>query len=309
MRAILNSLFIFIFVLLTPLFGILLTFRFGNLTAEAIKAGLQSYRIYDAVVTLINTKVDEALKETAKDDPSRRVTVAIKQQLTAEYLQTKTNTLIDDTAAWLNDRTSQPPVISVLDLKEKLMAQNAKLVDQLTAMQAEFDRQKPAIEKSLREQGDGETQAAYDQLKNLDVVQILKTDPTIPIGQRLGWLKTGYQLSHQWLPVIGLGLLGLLGGIFVINRPLAVRWRTVGITLMFAGAANLTLWISLFFASRVLLPKLLTQVVWPTLTAPLVKIFIEPIFAAYQKIGGIYTATLFGCMLICFWLASRYKTR
>jgi len=109
----------------------LFTISSGGVSPEDIKTALKISGFY----TLTSEQIGEGFKSGDAEVPDA-VTKIIKKHVTPEYLETKANTLIDDTSLWASGKTQTPPEISFPEIKSEILKQNPKLIDQLKELEA-----------------------------------------------------------------------------------------------------------------------------------------------------------------------------
>jgi len=190
-----------------------LVFAIGGFTPAFLKETLVKSSVY----TTVNSKIESLTSEDPSED---MILPFIKEQFTSSYIQHKSETLIDDTFAWVDGKTASPPVLSFSEIKTSIQEQNPELLAQLT--QAANEMQAQQQEESV----DGEQVSA----DTMDLNKIIKSDFSIPIGKDLGFLKQAYSLFKLALPITAIYLVVLLGLIGLLSKPLKSKLRWVGAT-------------------------------------------------------------------------------
>ena len=86
-------------VLTTPLFILSLSVRLSGFGVDTLKNTLVETKTYEMASSKIALMIDEAVSDTPRKDPLRKVAEEFKGVLTPNYIEGKVNTVIADSLA------------------------------------------------------------------------------------------------------------------------------------------------------------------------------------------------------------------
>lgn len=255
--------------------------------------------MYESAVTSLNKQLDAATADSDADDPFVILTPFIKKEITAPYIQLKSEKLIDDTAHWMGGG-SAVPVVSFSDLKEKLIKQHASLIEELESAVVE-------MESAVKEANTQEVDAA-GQFTASDLKKFLQSDFTIPVGQYLFSMKL--IVRSIWILLVASAALicfNLLC-IFLIAAGLQSKLRWMGTTFLLTALWNIP---GAFIGagSSVVLATVLTKNmhgIAEAIARQCMEILIHPMLLSYTRITGGAVIALgilsFGMIILAFFL-------
>jgi hypothetical protein len=203
-----------------------------------LKDALDRSGTYSQLSNLISKSVDSSLKTNSEANPLKLIGPFIKKEITPDYLQSKLESVINDTEAWVNG-SPNPPILSFTDLKEKLLAQNKKIITQLENLEKEYQKNKPQLEAALKEAQAKDPSLAQTSLPDLNISAWLNKDPVIDLKEILGGIKVLHFLAQTGTLILG-GL--LLFYLFIII--LISGYRSLSPVLIISAIWNYLLYLS-----------------------------------------------------------------
>jgi hypothetical protein len=204
-----------IVILTTPLFILSLSVRLSGFGVDTFKKTLVETKTYEMASTKIALMIDEAVADTPRKDPLRKVAEEFKGFLTPSYIEGKAVAVIDSTIAWFTDSRLPAPTLSFADLKEPLLAKNPGLVDQLLRFQLEYEKNLPAMQEALIEQAATDPTASVPTLPEINIQRFIDNDMTVPVAQYVSFLKPFYLFFTYGLQITSLIILSCLALLFV----------------------------------------------------------------------------------------------
>lgn len=305
MKTFLRLTIILLFSSLSVLFLILLFTRFYGVSKEEIKAVLIKSNTYSQAISELTRQVDNALSNDNSDQTSALIAPIIKKEITPEYLQLKTEKLIDDTNDWMTGKNNNPPVISFLDLKEKIIAQNAQLFTTLEQLNKEYELQKEAIKKEAAINGEI---PQNQEIPSFDFNKIIKSDFSIPIGKNLNFLKTFYWYTTTGLPIIGIILIILLAVITLLSDSNPAKLRWLGLTFLSSAIWNTLPLLLLLFSSKLLISSLTENKDIPVFILSISTGFLPLLVDKYTKFAGTAVVIFLLIFVVCLIASYSVKT-
>jgi hypothetical protein len=211
-----------LFIVTIPVFSLCLALKLNHFSAEMLKQLLIDRKVYLTIYTEMVKTIETSKKESNGDDPLVLIGPFLKKEVTAEYIQQKTEQTIDDSQAWVTGKTTSPPVISFSDLKEKLVTKNAKLIAQLKELEAEYKKEKPKMDAESEE-----------KMPEINFSDWLEKEPVIPLVKYIGWLKPVYQLVQYGTIIFGLLLFVYLVGMMGLSASISagLKWLVTTVWL------------------------------------------------------------------------------
>lgn len=207
-----------LFALAVPLVILMTTLLYTDGLNTTLKQELANTKIYD--------KIPDFLGEGGSEDAgSQQFDAIIKSVITPQYAQTKVETTIDDSYAWITNKSVTPPVISFKEIKTAIMEQNPSLLTDIDVFVQE------AKEQSAPESPDSqEMQKSIDSLASL-----ARSDFSVKIDKQLNGMKNFYDFTRIAQPaLIGLMLLELFL-IVKLSKSWKSRFKWLGATFLTAG--------------------------------------------------------------------------
>lgn len=220
---------LFLFAITTPFFIFLSEVLYGGTKPADLKTGLAESTVYKNISEfLINT---EPVAE--QDATSAEISTLIYNRFTPQYIQVKTEKLIDDSHAWIT-KDGPAPILSFNDIKKDLITAHPEFQSQIeqAAFASEQDSQKDFnAEESLNEfAGDPTVQGELDSLTVL-----AQNDFSVPVGEYFQGIKTFYGIMQILHPIIAIILLGIVLLLMKINESWTTRLRWFGATFITAA--------------------------------------------------------------------------
>lgn len=284
MKTFLKVILVIVFVVLVPSFVSGLATRLSGLSGNFIKTKLVEQDAY--------TKLTELFFEYAKGDAALSgLTTFVRRELTAKYVQGKVEKLIDDTGNWASGTRKETPVISFVEVKDKLTKQNPQLITELRKLSEDLKKQ----------QG---------QTSGFNVDEFIANDFTIRFQEKdLMWIKIWY-----WNAIFGVFLLplllgGILFGLYKLSDSPSSGFKWIGSTLI-ASSLWLLPSVGLVFLAFGLARGLigespdLPKDIWP-----MIESFANPFVSSYLKVGIVIVVLFFVVGIGCFIHASRLSPR
>lgn len=282
------SLLFFVFTFPSLIF--IATCLYGGFSTTVLKVELAKSGMYEKVISAANEPSEE------EADPLFSI---IQKHINPDYLQTKVEGVIDDTALWVTGKTETPPILSFRDIKDEITAANPTLLADLQKMSQEM--QAAAAAES------GETIAASTQPNEFET--FIKNDFSFPLKDSFAGLKQAYTGLTIALPVLAVLLVLSLVGLWFGNPTLQKRFRWIGITFLISGVFGI---ISLLLNQGILTASLgfllqqenqLLQMVYP-LFEQILTLFVSQ-YASYQTLANY---VLFAAGIICLVLSFIIKS-
>lgn len=305
MKTFLRLIVILLFSFLSILFLILLFTRFYGASKKEIKAVLIKSNTYSQAINELNKQINNTLTNDNSDQASALIAPIIKKEITPEYLQLKTEKLIDDTNDWMTGKNNNPPVISFLDLKEKIIAQNAQLFTTLEQLNKEYELQKEAIKKEAAINGEI---PQNQEIPPFDFNKIIKSDFSIPIGKNLNFLKTFYWYTTTGLPIIGIILIILLTVITLLSDSNPAKLRWLGLTFLSSAIWNTLPLLLLLFSSKLLISSLTQNKDIPVFIVSLSTGFLPLVVDKYTKFAATAVVIFLLIFVVCLIASYSVKT-
>jgi len=206
-----------LFALATPLVILMTTLLYTDGLNTTLKRELANTKIYD--------KIPDFLGEGGSEDAgSQQFDAIIKSVITPQYAQTKIETTIDDSYAWITNKSVTPPVISFKEIKTTIMEQNPSLLTDIDVFVQE------AKEQSAPDPDSQQMQKSIDSLASL-----ARSDFSIKIDKQLNGAKNFYSFMRIAQPIlIGLMILELFL-IAKLSKSWKSRFKWLGAAFLAAG--------------------------------------------------------------------------
>lgn len=295
MRTFLRILLVGMFLILSPLFLLLLATNSSGLSAQSIKQQFVEENVYEKFDREFDKFIDQSLEEEAPDDPVSVIGPWLKQEITPAYVREKEEAFIDDTDLWLRGKTSRPPTISFKEVKEHMMQSNPALIQGLVEISQELKKQK---------------------LQDLnapdlpDFEKLIESDFSYPIGEHMGWVKTWYTLATTGVFVLGFVLILLFVGIAFLSPTKTSRLRWIVATLFGSTLWNLVPWLIAVGASFLITKALIQNASkLPSFLFPMSDVLIKPLLSTYTLVGGIAIGVFLTASVASFLAAYSSKTK
>jgi hypothetical protein len=222
-----------IFFVTMPVVVFFATVIYGGINGSSIKQELVKANLYDTITGPLKTAFVGS--DTDTQDPSAsEITALIQNRLTQSYIQNKTETFIDDTGDWLQNKTTTPPVISFHEIKDDIIAKNPGLIDEIDKSFNEMKKQQ--TEQSSTDTTDGSSPDTAAMNKEMESFHnLMKSDFSIPVGRNLLPLKQAYQTIHIALPILAILLIACIAALVLLNKTSRSKLLWVSITLIISA--------------------------------------------------------------------------
>lgn len=233
-----------LFILLLPAFLLLAVPKLNGFTVDKVKSNLRHNQTYDKASAVIQQRVSPTNSSDQEIVAENQIGTLIASEFTPDYLQTKIESLLDQTAAWTIDPSKEPPAISFNDLQRKIVAKNPAIKQQLDTILSEIQANKSQLDGQLPQvTGDEQSQQALqDLLQSSDNIEsVANGDWTFSLRGPLAGLPTIYQYYAIGLPLLVLFLALCLAGVFALGMQLPGRLAGVGWTLIISAIWNILL--------------------------------------------------------------------
>jgi hypothetical protein len=229
----------------------MLTFQFGGFSPDLLKQNLKDSNTYNSISETISTlKLDE---ESNTGESSQKMANLfgpfIKKQFTPTYLQKKSESLIDDTYLWMQDKSKTPPVLSFSEIKTSIVSQNPQILTELKNLSKQLKEEQKNISTDDGEM-DVETKKSMQELSKLDLDKFLDSDFSIPVGEKLEDVKKLYKVFKFALPIFIILEVIILGVILLLSSPLSSKVRWLGITFLITALFGIIPLITAFFLDK-----------------------------------------------------------
>lgn len=217
---------LFLFAMLTPFTVFLTEVLYGGTTPDELKRGLAQTAIYtNASIFLITAKA-EGKQDTAASELSEH----LYKRFIPEYIQSKTEKLIDDGHIWVT-ADGPSPTLSFIEIKQDLISINPAFQAQFEQIQSVAQQSEFSAENSLSEYaGSTGEQSETDALTAL-----AQNNFTVPVGEYFQGIKTFYSVIQILQPILVLLLIATLFLLIKQNLDTQNRLKWLGATLITAA--------------------------------------------------------------------------
>lgn len=200
----------FFIVLITPLVVFLTTILYGGISSNLVKNNLEKAQVYQKITGFIA----EAQEEGEPDE----FTKIFGKYLTPDYLKSKTEEVIDNSFNFVSGKSSTPPVVSFVEIKEGIMKSNPELLSSLENLPKELENQQTQLQEGgISESNNQDLSNGMNELRSL-----VKSDFKINLENYLRGFKSSYSVIKILHPI----LLVLLLGSVVLLRVLSGNWHS-----------------------------------------------------------------------------------
>jgi hypothetical protein len=232
MRSFLSFVLKVVFIVALPVTLLLAIPRLNHFSISSLEQSLQQHSLYNYVSTALHEQINGNEGDDSLDQFG-----GVVDELTPEYIQTKTEDLLNQSANWATSKTAAPPVLSFNDLRDRLMAENPAVKTQID--QALADLKDHSTSLSIEGQDAQSQQALQDLLQKSDNLDRLASgDWSVSLAQPLAGLPKLVQYYTIGLPIMGALLLICLIGVTLLGFTLAGKLKSVGWLLLIAGIWN-----------------------------------------------------------------------
>ena len=233
-------------ILLVPVWLLLLIPKINGFGPTTLKQELKQQDAYKQLSVILHQT--ENRPESGEAEVTDQALVVLRAALTPDYIQAKTNVLIDDTALWLDKKSNTQPVLDLNDIKEQILTaypdaqlQISELQQGLAVAQQQLKDNPVPVDGVEGFESDGST-SQIEIAKMLQEAGSLNNfiagDFRISLGAALQPLYDFYQYYQLALPIL-IALIALLGVAFVFTiQGWRARIKNVGWLLVAIATVN-----------------------------------------------------------------------
>lgn len=300
MKTFFKLLLFIIFIPIVPVFLFFLSINQERVSAGSIKTSLVNTGVYTKVFDELDKQAEKMLSDGGQGTEQMNVIwPMIKSEINPAYIQNKTETFIDDTSLWLDDKSKNPPVLSFADLKTSLLNKNPELLTVLNELSTELKKGKEEAKQQAIDNGQT-TEEVNEQVPDFDFQKIIKSDFSIPVGEKMGALKNIYSIQKYALPVLILIMAVLAAGVVLLSGNLKSILKWLGTLLFLSAMWSMVVFLAISGASKFFLSYTTQQIKdLPSFVLPLLTGIANPIwtsFVFFEKSGFI---TLVVVSIVC----------
>lgn len=265
------------FTLTLPITVFVATVLYGGFSTTILKTELARSNIYSKTLDVLAQPPGK--DTTSQDQQQNQLIAAITVFITPTDLQQKTEQAIDDSAAWITDETTTPPVLSFKEIKNQIESQSPGLLTNIEDFSQSL--QKQTTEQSLVKQKKTE--------KNL-LTEFIKNDFSFPLQQNLQGVKDTYDNLKIIFPALVAFLIVYLALLLLVNHNWKFRFRWIGITLLLSGFLGYLIAVCCNFVTQMLIGAFLkdSDPLFQTI-GPLIKNLLSPFTSLYLHYQTLVT--------------------
>jgi hypothetical protein len=218
---------LFFFAITTPFFIFLTEVLYGGTNPAVLKSGLVETSVYsDISEFLINAE-----PEGEQNDSTSEISKLVYNRFTPQYIQIKTEKLIDDSHVWIT-QDGPSPVLSFSDIKDDLLISNPEFESQFNQIAEVSDQQSLQGEINAEESLNEYAGAPEAQKEINSIAALAQNNFTVPVGEYFSGIKNFYSIMKIIHPLVAV-LLGLsLFTLIKINNSWHERFRWIGGTFI-----------------------------------------------------------------------------
>lgn len=301
MRVFFSALLLMLFMFVSPFLILGYFSRHSGISAQSVKGTLVQANVYNRLYAEGIASFEKTAKNDSDEQSLAFLVPYIKEEIPVSYLQKKTETLVDDMADWLTNKSTTPPVLSFSDIKQSLVTKHADVIRQLRDMQVEIRKQQQeAIQQA---KASGET-IDVQQMPDFDIDSFLRNDLTIPVGTYLQNVKSMYQVIMNGFIAVSVLLAVTIGIIFAIQHTMSARFFWGGIVFLFSAIWNSCIFLFVGVLPGIIHQSLLTKPFYlGDVVIPLVQTLVETTIQRYSTYQ-LYGSGLFMAASVIFFLLS-----
>ena len=220
------------FVLTTPFAVLLVTIFYGPITVQTIKETLSKESVYAKTTDLIT---DGFISN--ENEESKELETIIREYITPTYIQSKAELAIDDSRDWIVGETSIPPVISFVDLKERVLEKNPELLKSFEEMSADLEKNDsiPLEESTVAEESEQIEMEPQAKEMQQGIQSFMQSDFSIKLEPYLLGVKSFYSLGKITIYILLAFLSGAILFLSVLCQSWSSRFKWIGGTLFITG--------------------------------------------------------------------------
>ena len=305
MRTIIGWFLAWLIIIYSIFLAIGISYQVSGLSKDSFKQAFVASGAYQSLSEQVTTMLADSIKDIPKSDPSRKLASQITPFIPPDYLQSKIDGLIDQTAIWLTSKNSPPPILSFADIKETLITKNPKLLADLASLDKEYQAAKPELESAMKQQAQ-ESGEAYTPPPTVSFQSFIDNDFTIPMADYLGWLKP-LAWTVSWLGIIAsICLVGICClGVFFLHPKEKRSGKIANLLILTAGILNAYLLYRLPYVGNLLQNTPLASWSMPKYLYPIIDDIINPLLFTYYQVAGVMA----GVYLSAAYALRRYSAK
>lgn len=273
----------------TSLALFLWTLLYSGHTRETIKKALADSPVY----TQISDHFAKQDKLVMEQD---QYPYYVSKRFSPEYFRNKTESVLDDSAAWITGRSQNAPVLSFKELKDDLQQDHPDLISAIEQVPSE----KQLVDSGLDET---QTEQYLNQAKQMQTFS--KSDFAIQLSQYLQSVKIVYNGLKIALPILIVILLLCLMMIWLLSEGTPRKFKWVGVTLLVSSMGGYGFIFVYHFSKDVITHfNLADQSEFVTLVAPIITTVLYHYISVYLSHQALMS-TLFliigtCCLVVAF---------
>ena len=233
-------------ILFVPVWLLLLIPKINGFGPATLKQELKQQEAYEQLSVVLHQT--ENGPESGEAEVTDQALVILRAALTPKYIEAKTNTLIDDTALWLDKKSDAQPVLDLNDIKEQVLTaypdaqlQIDELQQGLAAAKQELKDNPMPVDGVEGFESDGST-SQIEIAKMLQEAGSLNNfiagDFRLNLGAVLQPLYDFYQYYQLALPIL-IVIIVILTALFVFTiQGWQARIKNLGWLLVVVGVVN-----------------------------------------------------------------------
>lgn len=294
-----------LFILLLPIWLLLLVPKFNNFGPEAMQGQLRQNNVYPQLSQILQqSSLEDTSSSSINGDATNQAFVIFRSALTADYLESKVGDIITDSSAWITGATEDAPKVSFNDIRDQVIDSYPAAQTQIEELQAELKRAQTSVDTdNISADGvpglSGDGSASSDEIAELlaqadSLDNFASGDFTLELENSLKPAKDIYWYYWISMPVAGVGLLLILVAIFFLGRNWTSSFRWTGWTLIAAAAFNLILAVIFSVAILQIGINMVIGMIpgQAEVAGSIAKSVAEVVFANYLQIELIMSGTL-----------------
>jgi hypothetical protein len=290
-------LLVLFFSFVTPVVLFLGTILYGGINRVTIKNALAESSVYSQIATHF---ANEDAQFSANKDP---FSYYVSKRFTSEYFKSKTESTLDDSLDWIENKTQTVPVVSFKELKEDMQKDRPELVRTIEHIPTEAEMTASGL-------------TADQQLKMIEQAQqfsnFAEQDFTIPLDRYLQGLKTIYIGLTIAVPLLSFLLLGCLLMIAALAIGTSAKFKWLGIAFFLSSLFGYVVILSdTLIQTAFTKINILEQTDIIALSTPIILIILHHFFTIYTKYQNIASTILLIASAVSFLgvlLAKHYES-
>lgn len=293
-------------ILTTPFLVFFATIVYSGTSQTSLKQELSKSNLYEKLSTNLKDTFTASDTQSSNGADDAQFTSVIQKRLTKEYMQGKTEALIDDTTQWLQNKTATPPVISFKEIKEDILAQDPQLLEQMNQTIIEMKKEQSQTDTTATTDnfaGDSASGNERDTMQTL-----MNSNFTVPVGEHIVPLKQSYQVLQIALPILAVLIVLCLIALFTLNNNVRSKLYWIAGTFTITALYGFLV-IFLYGSIYSLLEKLLLGYSdeWMTIISPIITTLLSVFGEQYKQNQSVTNFALLVGAAVCFILSYIFR--